>query len=153
LEIRDSSGASKLRRTVADFDQRTFQTPLNDLPTFVDLLLAGKPEIAAATVTIEQVVFTPERLERFLTDYELPLDYRDRAIVSESHQESKGLLEAALSGWVDFYFVPTPRRFILYADHDEYATLFAARRGTLSAIAGSLTAAGFKEVPDYVRKL
>jgi len=153
LEIRERSGASKLRRTIARFDQRTFQTPLNALPKFVDLLLAGNPEIAAASLLIEQVVFVPQRLEKLLTDHKLPLHYRDCSIVAEDHQESKDLLAAALAGDLDFYFVPEPKRFILYADHDEFATLFAAKKGMLSSIAAALIASGFEEESDYRREL
>ena len=152
MEIRDSSNGSKLRRTIAAFDQRTFQTTQNALPRFVDLLLAGKPEIATASLTIEQVVFKPEHLEKLLAKHQLPLQYRDRAIVAEGGQQSADLLVAALSDSVDFYFVPEPKRFILYADHDEYTTLFAARKGKLSAIADSLITAGFNEEANYRRE-
>jgi hypothetical protein len=152
LETSESPNLSKLRRTIAAFDQRTFQTP-NDLPRFASLLLAGKPEIAAASVTIEQVVFTPEHVERLLADHEVPLDYRDRAIVAEGRQQSADLLVAALADSVDFYFVPEPKRFILYADHDGFTTVFAARRGMLSAIVDSLIGAGFQEESEYRRKL
>lgn len=144
---------SRLRRTIATFDQRTFHTPLNDLPRCVDLLLAGKPEIATASVTIEQVVFPPERLEKLLANHELPLECRGRDILAEGHQQSIDLLVAALSDSVDFYFVPEPKRFILYADHDAFTTLFAARKGMLSAITDSLIRTGFKEEANYLRRL
>ena len=68
-------------------------------------------------------------------------------------QEAIDLLVAALGCSLDFYFVPEPRRFILYADHDEYTTLWAARKRTLSAIGTALLVAGFSEVSDYTRTL
>jgi hypothetical protein len=153
MRLITSPNLSKLRRPIAAFDQRTFHTPLNDLPRFVDLLLAGKPEIATASVTVEQVVFTPEHLKKLLAGHQLPLQYHDRAIVAEGHQQSADLLVAALSDSLDFYFVPEPKRFILYADHDEFTTLFAARKGMLSAIVDSLIGAGFQEESEYLREL
>ena len=115
------------------------------------MLLAGDPPIAGASVTIEQVVFTPDHFEKLLIAHKLPLDYRDNGVVAETRQEASALLVAALGGWLDFFFVPEPKRFILYADHDEYTTLYAPRKGALSAIGGALIKAGFKEDPDYVR--
>ena len=155
MEIRENAGELKrIQRTLAGFTQRTFQTPLDHLPRFVAALLAGEPPIIAASVTVQQVVFTPQHLEKLLASYRLPLEYgTEQSIAAEGAQESAALLAAALADWIDFYFVPEPKRFILYADHDEYATLFAPRKGMLSLIASGLIDAGFKEVPDYIRDL
>jgi len=57
-----------------------------------------------------------------------------------------------LSEWIDFFFVPTPKRFVIYADHDEYITFLAHRKGQLSVIVEALNGAKFRAV-EYVRKL
>jgi hypothetical protein len=45
-----------------------------------------------------------------------------------SDKEIAPLLEAALGDWVDFLFVPVPKPFAIYADHDDYITLYANSR-------------------------
>jgi hypothetical protein len=146
-------GVRGIRRGVSSFSQRTFETPMDRLPLFVATLLSGQPAIHAASLFVDQVVFTPEHLERLLAVHQLPIEYTgDRSVDASSAEESAALLTAALSDSVDFYFVPQPKRFIVYADHDEYATVFAPRKGTLSLIASLLAEAGFQEVQDYVRR-
>ena len=63
------------------------------------------------------------------------------------------LLTAALQDWTDFWFVPIPGGFLLYGDHDEYATIFAHRTGPVASAAEALRAAGFDEVDGYEREL
>ena len=54
--------------------------------------------------------------------------------------------------WIDFLFVPTPKPFVIYADHDDYITFLAHKKGQLSRVVEALTAAKFR-AQDYVRKL
>jgi hypothetical protein len=155
MKLHSTPGTSKrLRSTASTFFQRTFRTPLSRLPAFVAILLAGDPPLSGGSVTIQQVVFTPEHLLDLLSSHNLPVEYGSGwTITAAGLQESEALLTATLADWVDFYFVPEPKRYLLYADHDEYTTLFAARRGTLSRLGTALTAEGFGEVADYVRVL
>lgn len=67
------------------------------------------------------------------------------------HCSEHELLKAALSDWVDFWYVPTPRVFMIYADHDEYSTFFADTKSSLNRVALPLLEARFKEVRDYQR--
>lgn len=154
MQIHTTHEISKLRRTAGTFFQRTFVTPpLNRLPAFVAILLAGPP-LASASLTLDEVVFTPEHVNRLLSRHHVPQECRSGwTITATGQQESKALLTAALDDWLDFYFQPEPNRFLLYADHDEYTTLFAARKGTLSRLATALAAGGVAEVSDYVRTL
>jgi hypothetical protein len=75
----------------------------------------------------------------------------DQIIEAQGATETGELLRAALSEWIDFLFVPTPRPFVIYADHDEYTTFLAQRKGKLSGVVTALSAAHFCPV-DYVRK-
>ncbi len=145
---------NRLRRTAAGFEQRTFRTPLEQLPAFVATLLAGPLPVTSASVVVRQVVFPPRHLEAVLSSHGLPPACQaEWSIVAEDADESMVLLTATFADWLDFFFLPLPKSYLLYADHDEYTTLFAARRGTLSRMGSAMTAAGFAEVSDYVREL
>ena len=68
-------------------------------------------------------------------------------------QEIEELLHATLSDWVDFLFVPAPKTFVIYADHDEYTTFYANSRSNLNRVTESLLTQGFEEVSGYQRRL
>lgn len=134
--------------------QRTFATPLDRLPVFVAALLAGSPPLASGIVTIRSVVFEPKHLEALLRSADLPTEVTSgTAITGSGTAELHALLGAALADWLDFYFVPRPARFVLYADHDEYTTVFGARKGPLSRIAEAMSLAGVTDIAGYSREL
>ena len=81
----------------------------------------------------------------------LPL-HRDATITAETAVEVEPLLTAAFRDWVDFVFTPSPKPFVIYADHDEYATFFASSRANLNSVASPLIDRGFRAVEDYTRK-
>jgi len=39
--------------------------------------------------------------------------------------ETAALLRAARADWVDFVFIPNPKPFVVYGDHDEFTTILA----------------------------
>jgi len=153
MRIHSTPGTLKrLRRTASTYFQRTFRTPLKRLPVFVKIL--SDPSFASASVAVEQVVFPPKHLDSLLSSHQLPLEYGSGwTIEATGAKECVELLEATLADWLDFFFLPQPKRFLMYADHDEYTTLFAARKGSLSRLTTALTAAGVEEIPDYARSL
>ncbi|HUA66595.1 MAG TPA: hypothetical protein VME24_12155, partial [Alphaproteobacteria bacterium] len=61
-------------------------------------------------------------------------------------------LVATFSDWVDFFFVPAPKPFVIYADHDEYATFFANTKSKLNSVVEPLLKSGFKQVLNYQRQ-
>jgi hypothetical protein len=154
VQLLDANGELKrLRRNVAAFEQRTFRTPRDRLPYFVDCLLTSDPPLACASAIVEQVVFTPKHLDALLTSHDLVLTcHVGRTIVAADGAESSALLEALLADWLDFFFEPSPAGFVLFADHDEYTTLFAGV-GTLRRRVGALREKGFVEVSNYMRQL
>jgi hypothetical protein len=86
--------------------------------------------------------------------YSLPPQYgRDWCIAANGQQEVAELLEAGLSDWVNFAFVPKPKAFVIYADHDEYTTFYANTKSSLNGVVQALSEAGFENVPDYERNL
>jgi hypothetical protein len=143
----------RYRRTRWAF-QQTFLTPLDDLARFVDVILSALPGIEGAVVAFDHVVFEPRyELVALYERYGLPPKWRGGRLGVEARgaAEAGELLRSVLSEWIDFVFVPTPERFVVYADHDEYITFLARGKGGSSEVVEALTAAGFRAV-DYVRK-
>jgi len=153
--IETPSGTLKaLRRRAAGSFQRTFATPLKRLPAFVGAVLGETAPIRSASAFVESIVFAPKHLETLLKAHGLPKSYvAEWTIAAEGQEESAALLEALLADWIDFYFAPEPKHILLYADHDEYTTLFALKKGPLSRAADRLKAIGVREITDYARAI
>ena len=60
------------------------------------------------------------------------------------------LLGAMLRDWIDFVFVPSPASFAIYADHDEYLTIYVPTSSGLDQLVTRLEVVGFG-FEDYVR--
>ena len=149
IEAPDS--LKKFRKTAWEF-QQTFQTPLKNLEPFVTLIVSAG-DIETAQLNVAEVVFEPKHLTSALRQYLIPGEFRrDRAFVAESRGEVQCLLLAALSDWLDFAFVPKPTKFAIYADHDEYVTFYAHRRGILNGLITALEAEDFERVPNWQRR-
>jgi hypothetical protein len=117
-------------------------------------MLKGDQRVRSAHLLVSAVAFPPTNLLALLGGHGLPGDPAGgTSVFAETPDESLALLVAALGDWMDFYFLPNPKRFLLYADHDEYITLFAHRKASLSRIKARLTEAGFDEVTAYVREI
>ena len=143
----------RFRRTPWRF-QQTFGTPLKNLGPFVATIVSAAGPLQAGCVTIDEVVFDPEHLLGLLAKYSLPPEYgREWSITGVGEREAAELLQAALSDWIDFIFVPTPKPFVIYADHDEYITFYANTRSNLNRVAGELSKQGFQRIHDYEREL
>lgn len=105
-------------------------------------------------MTIDQTVFEPKHLVALLAKHSLPPEHgRDWSVIAETRAEVSELLEAALGDWMDFVFVPTPKPFVIYADHDEYTTFYANTKSGLNVVVEPLLAAKFKQVSDFEREL
>jgi hypothetical protein len=110
--------------------------------------------LKSAFITIDEVVFEPKHLVALLGRYSLPHDFGpDCCITATGEGEVAQVLEAALSDWVDFSFVPTPKPFVVYADHDEYATFYANTKSNLNRVGEVLLRVGFDKVTGYERSL
>lgn len=143
----------RFRRTPWRF-QETFQTPLKELSSFVATILSSHVDLQAGCLTVDQLVFEPKNLNATLAKYSLSAKVgRDCSLQATGRDEVAELLHAALSDWVDFAFEPTPKPFVIYADHDEYVTFLANTKSNLNPLVETLSARGYKRVPDYQRAL
>lgn len=132
--------------------QQTFETPLKNLPPFVARIISAGGPLQAGSLVIDLVVFEPRTLIDMLTTYSIPPRYeRGLCLRAAGQQEAEELLLVVLSDWIDFLFIPEPNTFAIYADHDEYTTLYAHARSSLDRVAGPLLKDGFKSVAGYVR--
>jgi hypothetical protein len=153
MTLSATSGSLKHLRKVTWRFQQTFLTPLQNLSPFVATIISGREQIQGATLTIDSVVFEPKKLHELLASQSLPPSLQAGSSVEVMGQQQAGaLLEAALGDWVDFWFVPTPKPFVIYADHDEYTTFFANSKSNLNGVVQPLRKHGFEQV-DYERNL
>lgn len=154
MNISEAPGALKKFRRTAWECQQTFLTPKNDLRSFVAAIVSANEKTKSGCVTIEQAVFEPTNLLNLLGGHSMPPRYaRGVSLTAVGQQEIETLLHAIFSDWIDFIFVPDPKSFAIYADHDEYATFFAHTRSNLNQVVKALVDKGFKAVPDYERRL
>jgi len=153
MTLSATSGSLKHLRKVTWRFQQTFLTPLQNLQPFVATIISGREQIQSATVTIDSVVFEAKKLHELLASHSLPPSLQRESSVEVMGQRQVGaLLEAALGDSVDFWFVPTPKPFVVYADHDEYTTFFANSKSNLNGVIEPLLRQGFQKV-DYERNL
>jgi hypothetical protein len=154
MNISEAPGALKKFRRTAWKCQQTFLSPMNDLRRFVTAIVSASEQMKSGCVTIEQAVFEPTNLLTLLASHSIPPRYaRGISLTAAGQQEIAALLHAIFSDCIDFIFVPEPRSFAIYADHDEYTTFFAHTRSNLNRVATTLVDKGFKMVPDYDRRL
>ena len=151
MNISKRPGAiKKFGRTPWKF-QSTFQTPLKQLDPFVSTILSANEALESASVIIEGFVFEPKHLKAFMDGKQTGPIERDVTFTADGREQTKELLMAAFSDWADLVFVPMPKPFVIYADHDEYATFFANTKSNLNSVVEPLLKNGFKEVLNYQR--
>jgi hypothetical protein len=142
----------QFRRTAWEF-QMTFETSKKELAPFVNSVASALPRLQRAFVVIEGAVFEPRyRLAELYERHHFPPHAYGggTAMEAENPTEARELLHAILSEWIDFLFIPTPKPFVIFADHDQYATFAAHRKSGLTAVAQAMSAAKIRQV-DYIR--
>jgi hypothetical protein len=148
---REPGAVKRFRRTSWRF-QQTFETPLKDLDRFVSVILSVH-KITGGVLTIDEVVFEPKHLLVLMSKHSLPPQYgHDWRFEVTGEEQVSELLVAALSDWVDFLFVPSPKPFVIYADHDEYTTFYGNTKSNLTGIVSALSENGFKQVQNWERR-
>jgi hypothetical protein len=131
--------------------QQTFLTPLKDLNRFVSTVLAPFL-VDCAVASTDEIVFTPEGMLEFLANASIHVEDQWRfTVAAEGQQTVAELLEALLGDWIDFLFIPTSQSLAIYADHDEYTTLYCPDEKSLHHLSATLVAAGYSAVKDYQR--
>ena len=150
---RTPGSLKRIRRTTWKF-QQTFLTPLKDLERFVSTIMSSHAPIEKGCVTIDQYGFEAKTLKAFLDQHSISDEIgHDVSLEAVGQQEAEALLRSTLADWVDFFFVPTPKPFVIYADHDEYTTFYAHTKSNLNRIVHALSDKGFETVEDYERNL
>jgi hypothetical protein len=143
----------KFQRTPWRF-QQTFQTPLQNLQPFVTTVLSAHGPHEGASLTVDEAVFEPRHLLDLLAKHDLPAKFnRGATITATNREEVQALLQAGLADWMDFAFVPVPKPFVIYADHDEYTTLLANTKSNLNRLTTALSRQSFQPVEGYERQL
>src|SRR5450756_1199243 len=134
LTLSKSTGEVYRFRNTPLKPQQTFKTPLKDLTRFAGTLLSPfQPSVASDT--IDQVVFDPKHLLALLASHGIPhQSLLNAQINAEGRDDITALLEAALGDWVDFLFVLPPNDLVIFADHDEWTTVFAATEAELGMV-------------------
>jgi hypothetical protein len=144
-------GSLKRLRKIPWRFQQTFQTPLQNLRPFVETIISARQQVRSCTITVDSIVFEPKNLIELLTTKSMPPGLQhESSIQAEGDPEVGALLQAALGDSIDFWFVPAPKPFVIYADHDEYTTFFANSKSNLNGVVKVLLKTGFRKV-DYER--
>jgi hypothetical protein len=153
MKLSEAPGMLKrLRHTPWKF-QQTFHTPLKNLPAFAGTIVSSNPALHACSIVIGQVVFEPKHLLALLARHSIPASpLEGQSIAADTRQEAWDLLQVALSDWIDFFFVPEPKSFVVFADHDEYTTMYAHTRSNLNRVTKTLVGQGFTAIQGYERK-
>jgi hypothetical protein len=131
--------------------QKSIVTPTKELTVFLEFLLLRLP-VEGGSLATDLVVFELRHVLALLDARGIPLRNKWEFFAEAQGQEDvSALLQATLRDGPDFLFVPSPARFAIYADHDEYLTLFLPTAQALDHLIHQLEAAAFTFVPDYFR--
>jgi hypothetical protein len=141
----------RFRRTPWKF-QHTFVTPRQNLQPFVTTIVSALQPLRSGAVTINQVVFEATDLVALAGTDSIPQLVHDSTLSSVGPQDTEALLRAALRDSPDFVFIPTPRPFVIYADHDGFTTFFAHTKSNLNRVVIPLCRHGFKSVEGWQRR-
>src|SRR5690606_15934957 len=153
MTISNTPGAIKKFKRTAWSCQTTFATPLKKLDVFVPAIFSSLEPIKEASITIDGYAFEPKNLIALMSKYSLVGNLqRDTSLTVVDPSKVQELLRIAFSDWCDFLFVPVLKLFVIYADHDEYATFYANTQSNLERIRSSLLLKGFEEIRNYERK-
>jgi hypothetical protein len=140
----------QFRANVWNF-QATLVTPRNAMNRFLAVVLGTFPVLEGSIAT-DQVVFEPDHVIELLNPRGILLEnlweFRLNATGAE---DVTALLDATLNDWIDFTFVPTPASFAIYADHDEYLTLYCPDEASIETLRLRIEDAEFEFVKDYTR--
>ena len=154
LTITKSPGAIKrFRRTPWRF-QQTVEIPEGDeIARFVTSLIGVHIGIEQATVTVAEIIFHTARMDAVLGSLAAEQLTRESAVTAKGRAAIEQLLIAAFWDGNEFIVVPTPKPFVMYADHDGWVTFYANTKSNLNHIIGPLVSDGFKLVKDWAREL
>lgn len=157
ISLKETPGELKRFRKVAWSFQSTYQTPLKNLDPFVSAIVGALDPVQSARITLSEVVFEPRNVNEFLAAHEMALpkdkSLDDYTLEADGAGDVKAMLRAVMSDWIDFAFVPIPKPFVIFVDHDEFTTFLAMTRSNLNRIIAPLKALKMAAIAGYTRKL
>ena len=142
--VESTPGATKKLRQKAGGAQVTFSVNRQGASAFSTALLSGNPPCGRAALVVEETSGALYHVGPLIAHPPLASLPRDTTITAMGREAAEALLAAALSDYVDFWFVPEPGGFVVHADDDECATVFAHRQGPVSRAGERLAGAGFR---------
>jgi hypothetical protein len=144
-------GTIHLFRTNPWPHQKTLVTPRDNMSAFLSTLLTAFP-VERGVASTDQVVFEPDSVLGLLNSRNIEVENHWCFCIEASETDDvSASLDAMLNDWIDFVFVPSPETFAIYADHDEYLTLYAPSAEELLRLIAELELRRFSFVADYVR--
>lgn len=142
----------QLRKNTPQF-QRTYLTPFDNLDGFVSAILS-QAESDGATLTIDQVVFDTDNLDAVVErDTGCSLESDGVTFHANGAASVQALLISALSDPIDFLYIPSPKVFMIYADHDGYTTFYANTKPNFNKVKVPLDSKGFKLINAWTSPL
>jgi hypothetical protein len=131
--------------------EKTLVTPRKDLVAYLSALLELFPTVQG-DVSTDEIVFEPDNLLKFLTARGISLDdYWSFCGSVSGAGDVQEMLAALLNDWIDFAFVPSSESFAIYADHDEFLTIYFSNEADLDRCFVHLRQRGFGFVEGYTR--
>jgi hypothetical protein len=150
---------NKFKRTALRLPhQVTFETSLKDFGPFVEAILCPLQPIQSVQITICEIIFEPRKLNALMDRHGLSAlgqgntkQWHDWSLVASGEPEVRALLTAVVSEAINFALTPTPKKFLAYADHDDFMTFFGAKKSNLNGVVTGLEKLKIQQ-RDYQRR-
>jgi hypothetical protein len=141
---------NKFRRTPWRFQQTIERPKASDLERFVSTIVAANVELQNGTLTIDEVVFNSVKTTELCPSGSTFA--HNTSIFAGSADSVRALLFAAFWDGFDFTFVPAPKPFVFYSDHDDWITFYANTKSNLNKVIELLSSNGYKLVQNWHRE-
>jgi len=131
--------------------QQTFWTPSPGAGKLAKAIVSAGG-LEAAQLGIRLALGDSPNIKTLLEQYSLrPANVSGLAIEAEGREEVEALLRASFRDSTDFLFIPQPKPFVVYADHDECTTFYSHTRSNLNLAVQAVAREGFKAVEGFAR--
>jgi hypothetical protein len=131
--------------------QQTFWTPGPQGAKLAKTIVSAGG-LEAAQLGIRLALGDSPNIKILLEQHSLrPANVNRLAIQADGPEEVEALLRATFTDSTDFLFIPQPKPFVVYADHDEYTTFYSHTRSNLNLVVHAVAREGFKTVEGFAR--
>ena len=152
IRVGKNTGALRRFREAPPKFEQTYETS-KEMERFTAAVMSLIKPKAEAQVILSQIVFEPKNLIELLRFNGISASEESlhQAEITANSFDIPCLLQAAWNDWVDFLFVAENSAISLFADHDEWTTIFASSQEELDSCTTLLDSANFKRVEGYIR--